>query len=101
MIYRPCGASSVHEAVCRLSTPRRSAGRAAARRSLSEHSFSPRAARSGFEKLTFDVLDPERHELAFSWRFDRGHCGGKFAVDSPLEEDGFEPSVPPGQSSVI
>ena len=19
------------------------------------------------------------------WRFDRGHCGGKFAVDSPLE----------------
>jgi hypothetical protein len=38
-----------------------------------------------FEKLTFDVLDPERHERAFPWRFDRGHCGGKFAVDSPLE----------------
>jgi hypothetical protein len=46
-----------------------------------------------FEKLTFDVLDPERHERAFPWRFDRGHCGGKFAVDSPLEEDGFDLSV--------
>src|ERR1700719_1867284 len=34
----------------------------------------------------FDVLDPERHERAFPRRFDRGHCGGKFAVDSPLEE---------------
>ena len=32
-----------------------------------------------------DVLDPERHERASPWRFDRGHCGGKFAVDSPLE----------------
>src|SRR6201987_2877403 len=74
--------------------PRRSACRAAGRRSLSEHSFSPRAARSGFEKLTFDVLDPERHELAFPWRFDRGHCGGKFAVDSPLEGGGFELPVP-------
>ena len=41
------------------------------------------------------------------WRFDRGHCGGKFAVDSPLEGDGFEPSVPrkilglPRRSSAI
>src|ERR1700751_874454 len=34
----------------------------------------------------FDVLDAERHERAFPWRFDRGHCGGKFAVGSPLEE---------------
>jgi hypothetical protein len=34
------------------------------------------------------------HERAFPWRFDRGHCGGKFAVDSPLEGDGFELPVP-------
>ena len=42
-----------------------------------------------------DVLDPERHERASPWRFDRGHCGGKFAVDSPLEGTGFELLVPP------
>ena len=45
----------------------------------------------------FDVLDPERHERAFPRRFDRGHCGGKFAVDSPLEGTGFELSVPPAK----
>jgi hypothetical protein len=54
----------------------------------------PSALALTFEKLTLDVLDPERHERAFPWSFDRGHCGGKFAVDSPLEGDGFEPPVP-------
>ena len=47
------------------------------------------------------VLDPERHERTFPWRFDRDHCGGKFAVDSPLEGARFKPSVPPKEEPNI
>jgi hypothetical protein len=50
--------------------------------------------------LRYVTGDARRHERAFPWRFDRGHCGGKFAVDSPLEdspleEAGCELTVPP------